>query len=644
MSRIFGWSVLVAVLSALITATSFNYRGETATAYRSAIDLSTIAATNAVPDFDVDSKHLTVHGPFEFRSQSTIRPAQGERVWRDADDDRDDFQAPPGEPCRRPAQCIGTSVSGSVPDSPPPRNPPWNRSIHAGDPQVAAGPDCLVISDYDQIVFVNKKSGEPLPVKGTTPPKLTTPIATGELFAPMMDDINANLNLTDAEKKACHDEGFDCNINRFYDTRVIYDEYRSRFWVVSLAISKDIHEKHGGSMTVRAARRGKLAVAVSTSPDPRDGWHLYWWDSIPNDGQWPPTESFREHASDYPSVGISPKLFLEEHHAGFFHDATRTVSIVEADPLAHGEKPTSSLKSFQFWNFKDPNGNSVISCIQPAVHHGPIPPVFAAVFASTFRDGNDSFMMLYYFNDTLGRFFRAQVPIAAFFGPRDAPQPPDPKAPNLLSFQMTNTGNEVIKAAFANGLVFATFNDCRFLTGSQGCVTSVRLVKIRIGDPNIVELDQLIGDRFRNEPTSVGHVFFGMPGVEVNHAGDAALIYMRSGLKVFPEAAYSVLMRDASNISTGRTLQAGSSTRIAQSLKCETVKKTCTPAGSDACNEEIDRECKSERDLDTAGISVDPTDDSIWIADAFTDDKGRFRLAVGQILGRTAAKPTQKDQ
>ena len=48
-------------------------------------------------------------------------------------------------------------------------------------------------------------------------------------------------------------------------------------------------------------------------------------------------------------------------------------------------------------------------------------------------------------------------------------------------------------------------------------------------------------------------------------------------------------------------------------------------------------------DLDTAGISVDPTDDSIWIADGYMYGDG-FRIAVGKILGRrAAAHPTKKN-
>ena len=152
----------------------------------------------------------------------------------------------------------------------------------------------------------------------------------------------------------------------------------------------------------------------------------------------------------------------------------------------------------------------------------------------------------------------------------------------------------------------------------------------------MLEVDQAIGDRFFNEPASVGHVFFGMPAVEVNSGGDAALIYMRSGAHVFPEAAYSVLFHDADTISTGVVLHAGNNSHKSQKEKCDNLKQQCATLGGDACKQKETECAKPERDLDVAGISVDPLDDSIWIADGYMDGDS-FRIAVGQILARRVA-------
>src|SRR5215813_8657893 len=432
---------------------------------------ATVTALDATPDVDVDSKQLVVHGPFHYpppgMSASSQQPRTAlQKIDRGGQRDDDDYEVNgPGSDCLVPANCAGRTPAHPhvLPDSPAPRTSwTWDHGIGAGDPQIAAGPNSLVVTSYEQFAYLNKNDGLFLPVKRPSTPVInggrnvgpTRPIGnlprtgiffTGDLFAPMLDDINAHLNLTPAQKAACNAKHFDCSINTFYDTRVIYDEYRRRFWLVSLAISKGIT----ADTDLQPARRGKLAVAVSVTSDPRDGWNLYWWDSIPNDGHWPQSESGAEHAADYPTVGISPKYLLEEHKAGRMDDLSRTVTIVEADPLARGENPTQ-LKALQFWHFKDPNGGIVTSAIQPAVHHGDVPSRFAAVFASTFNNGNQSILSLYFFNDTHDRFSRADVPIDRFFAPQDAPQPATPQIPHPFKFQLTNTGCQVMKAAFAN--------------------------------------------------------------------------------------------------------------------------------------------------------------------------------------------------
>ena len=621
-----------------------------------------------LPQVQADSKRLVVHGPFKYppddhasnsRSQQTRLP----RINRGDDGGRfDDFEdRTPGPECNMPAKCAGTSrLHGS--NSSPKAFTSWklNNSIGIGDPQIAAGRDCLLVSAYSKIAYLDKASGDFMRVKSapalgvstgesnrTTGPSTpiglvsrTAPVRTNDLFAPMLGDINANLNLSAKEESDCNQANFDCHINNFYDTRIVYDEYRDRFWVVSLAIADKIQAE---SPAVQAARRGKLAVAVSITPDPRDGWYLYWWDSVPNDGHWPANESSMTHGADYPSLGISPKFVLEEHSAGAAGQSSSTVSIVAADTLARGKKPNSSLKAFQFWNLKDAQGATVTSIVQPAVHHGFVPSQFDALFAGTEFVGNQASLALWFFNETPGRLSRIDVPISKFFRPHDAPQPSTTSLEHPFKFQMTNTSNSGMKAAFEHGRVYATFHDCRTF-GSLDCVTSIRLVNVKIGNPNIVEFDDSVGDRFPDEPDSIGHVFAGTPAVEVNKNDDVALVYMRSGEHVFPQVAYSFFFSAARDISPGRTLQKGNGADHRQLDSCNEAKVACDPSqpNSDACKNR-DKECgKPERDLDVGGISVDPTDNSFWIMHGYADGGG-LRIAVGQIFGRTPAHPTNKN-
>jgi hypothetical protein len=615
----------------------------------------------ALPDVDADSKLLVVHGPFKAHLDATHTALEPRD--RRVEGGGDDLGTEPGPPCDVPAKCPGGGSEGGLAVtnaiSPKILNPfTWDDGIGASDPQIAAGPNCLLVSAYKKFAYLDKTDGRFLPLKelsvpivqpggkvvqtnppiGILPPTPRTGIFfTDDLFAPMLDDINAHLNLTTAEQTACKSANFDCHINRFSETRIVYDNYRHRFWLVSLAIADGINAQ---APALQAARRGKLAVAVSITSDPRDGWNLYWWDAIPNDGHWHQSESSLQHAADYPSLGISPKYVIEENAAGLYHAGSSTVTIVEAEPLARGQNP-NQLKAFQFWNFKAPNGNTVTSGIQPAVHHGDVPADFAAVFASTYSEGDQCYLLIYFFNDALGRFNRVQVPIKRFFGPRDAPQPASAAVPDPFKFQLTNTGTRVMKAAFENGRVYATFADCRSFKGAADCTSAVRLVRVNTSS-NAVEIDQSIGDKFRNEPDSVGPIFFGMPAVEVNRNGDVALVYMRAGKHVFPQAAYSMLLRGDTAISSGRVLNEGTAAAGGENNECAQARKDCQNSGGQACQKMNDACNQSARDLDVAGIAVDPVDDSIWIADGYRD-ADRYQIAVGHVFGRVAAQPKKVD-
>jgi hypothetical protein len=82
--------------------------------------------------------------------------------------------------------------------------------------------------------------------------------------------FTAGINLTDAAGNP---------IDRFNDLRVIFDEYRKRFWVTACA-------RFTGAANVPAdERRTLIPIAVSKTQDPLDGWLFYWWDGAAQEGQ-----------------------------------------------------------------------------------------------------------------------------------------------------------------------------------------------------------------------------------------------------------------------------------------------------------------------------------------------------------------------
>jgi len=173
----------------------------------------------------------------------------------------------------------------------------WTTVPHSAiDPQIAAGPNRVLISLYDRIYYFNKAGKEITNINDEADkPLLVTSLE--DLFDRIRNDANTHLYLpADAPCHLDHqrDRSFvDHNgktvynycLNRFgYDARVLYDEYRDRFVIVASAVNEAAKCKFYPNSNVKA-RRDKVLVAYSATSDPTDGkpWHLMWFDAVPGE-------------------------------------------------------------------------------------------------------------------------------------------------------------------------------------------------------------------------------------------------------------------------------------------------------------------------------------------------------------------------
>src|SRR5215510_8622185 len=119
----------------------------------------------ALSDFDVDSKHLVVHGPFKSHLDTTATHTEL-RPRLDGPDagGGDDLGVEPGAPCDVPAECSGGGLAVTSQVSPKIHHRwVWDAGIGAGDPQIAAGPTCLLVSAYKKFAYLDKTDGRFLP-------------------------------------------------------------------------------------------------------------------------------------------------------------------------------------------------------------------------------------------------------------------------------------------------------------------------------------------------------------------------------------------------------------------------------------------------------------------------------------------------
>jgi hypothetical protein len=556
-------------------------------------------------EMPLSQQSLKVHGPFllSAREISHLIPSE-----RDDGPDVDDEGDGGDPPCRDAASCGGAPPGeGSSTPTPPP-NEVFGQGLTPSDPQISAGANFLVSTAYDQIGFYDKAGNLLIRDKNNQP--IAYPISTLEFFKNLTNDINANLNLPPPSTGATVANGW--GITHYYDSRTIYDSYRKRFWIIALARN----DKALGQTDpfLQGARRGKIAVAVSLTEDPRDGWNTYWWESEYDDALCNnPIPCIGEHGSDYPSIGIS-KLYVTTENGG----GNKTighfypyVTVFPADQLANG-CAQNCVNGVAFWDFVNEDGSpNPSNLIQPAVHHGNAYPLMA-FFATNFQgDGKAWLSAWMYFN---GKMFLSSVPISAYSGPVDAPQQATAAFVNPYPLRIANVGNNVLKASFRGTKLYATFSDCKLWPGQPLCMTAIRLVRADVGNMVAPEIDRTFGERNVNDPPSVTAVSYGTPALEVNKNGDIVVVYIRAGTTLFGEARYSVFRHNAPDISPSAVLQVGQGV----------IGGDCTASP-----------CKGIGNLDVGGISVDGGDDTaIWIAHGYSNNVNSWNIAIGKVLGR----------
>lgn len=145
-----------------------------------------------------------------------------------------------------------------------------------------------------------------------------------------------------------------------FDLRMIFDEYRKRFWVGALT------GKPGPGSNVQS-----FLCAVSKTQNPLDGFYLYWWDAVPTaaGSGYAPGDG-----ADYPCIGIAQHVFVQTNKvAGASYKHWRVV-LRNADKMAQG-LPGAQINGWEWWGWNNPDGNKTY-IIQPAVHHGPSARVF----------------------------------------------------------------------------------------------------------------------------------------------------------------------------------------------------------------------------------------------------------------------------
>jgi hypothetical protein len=567
----------------------------------------------------------------------------------------------------------GAATAGAI--TPAPSFGPFNVGTTGNDPQIAASSTHLIVTNGTIIRFYTK-AGTPLTTDKNGNP-FTNPITPAQFFwyawfnpknpPTINDDLKLPTglqcdpsidifatSLTTGQKAATAD----C-MGSVYDTRVIFDDTRKRFWLVS-----SVRNNFAGAYLKlptpqqRVGRRDRLLAAVSLTEDPRDGWYVYAWSGALDQGACnnigaspgppplcPGTEYRPLEATDYPSIGISQYHFVTSIGVVNFNpwapvDKWRdtgtgsytSIQAFDAFGLANGG--CTEVCGWSYGRFKAGvttssgkvlfSGDPFFSITQPAIQHGSAPEG-STVLASNL-EGYDMAAVISFsaFESSFAPPLRVRfLPVQPTKGINEMPQRSSPPVTNPLPINVKNLGNGALKAAARNNKLYVTWMDCKKWTFSQSeCSTSIRLVGVDLenilgsGSGSPIVFDNTFGRNSLRDPVDA-LVYYGNPATEVNKDNDVIVVYNRSGTGVFLEAAYSAFIHDESGSRPGAVLQAGN-----------------FPYGANAVSEGP----TATLNLDTGGIAVDPKDGvGIWVAHAFaykSGTAGQVNTAVGKVFGK----------
>jgi hypothetical protein len=479
------------------------------------------------------------------------------------------------------------------------------------DPEIAVGYHHVVVTTTGALAIFDKNNGQPIgPVTSSS-----------AFFSSLLPGINASLSLPGYQ------------IDTVYALRVLFDEYRGRFWVGALA--RNSKARDSNMCAELSLRRSKVLVAVSESADPTGQWAMYWWDAIQDDGACkfsgscststrpcastpncpgvgpacPNSTYIPGQGADYPMIGISETWFMESNAAG----SGTSVTVAPADDLAgvFGGSPPSPGK-YDVWRVRAVfNDNTeATGSLQPAVHHGHVPGGHA--FMVSARNGSSLVVWSLDSNNGIPELTEHDVPVACYLstplhlGAQQKASPPGVPVAARVDLGVI-MGNQLMKAVYRNGHIYATWHDCvRWGSGrtcdsdeQSHCMTAIRLASVDVRDLSgslSADIDRTFGGSNNSDP--VGTVFsYGWPTLEVGKSGAIVLGYNRSGSTIFPESRYSVYYPNQLDIDPSHLSHAGQYTL------------TESAANDDG----------SVGRLDVTGAALDPSDDaSVWMAQAYS--------------------------
>jgi hypothetical protein len=498
----------------------------------------------------------------------------------------------------------------------------WQVS-QTGDPQIAAGTSQVLATTYQTLWYFDK-SGNTITTDVHGNPLITD---TKTLFKVAWDpanlnNINDNLQLPSGDycdrnnpfdaiipAGSLHAGELNYCISKYYDARVLYDDYRDRFVVVASAYNT-ASKATGGDWQ---ARRSRLLVAYSASSDLTDGsgWYVYFFDAVPGEGC--PDQTCRDawgyqfgDGADYPLLGLNRRYLMITINNNHFNASSGSWSakqvawhVWNANALATNQWDSTTCSgaacSWVYYgdDIRDQNNDRVTHMVTPARVHG---NSYLADGWAMKPTGTSAYNLWHFPMDgtTKPPLQRVYKSVPAF-----ASSPP---AHWDIVNQGTTSSPELIKSdSFVTSFVGRNQNlyiaDVGPRTDGSWTGAGIRLVELLGGTSSSPVLGR--ATTFGSQ----GFVY-GAPGIDVDSSGDMVVTYRRVSATSDSEARFAVWYAGDPSLSGGVQLHAGSGEFPSSSGGACTADGDC---GSEdkICYMSVCRSVTGRHD--TAGMAIDST-------------------------------------
>ncbi|MBZ5508566.1 MAG: hypothetical protein LAO78_24165 [Acidobacteriia bacterium] len=461
------------------------------------------------------------------------------------------------------------------------------KGIRSPDPQIAVGHKYFAAIDTSTVVFYDKATMQPLSTGFAYP---QNPIGVSQLFqqffvkldkqmglpANVCDSNQPQKNLTNTFDPAQPNKAIPGCIAEAYDTRILYDDVRHRFWIES-AVRNSLWPCGAGAET-----------ETSSDPDPSDptqakchaDWNASWAhrfiviavSQVDDKGEEDLSKPFHQYVlvddyADWPQMTVDSNYLI-------------------VPPLA-----TLAYSQFQ--------------AIEGAT---PIQPTDSIYLVNSHGASNHPTYMVSSNGNRLLIF--ALRPSANIFG-----------KPVLLKGAGINLGHLVhlrTNPVFRDGKIHIASFECTHQDAKKGCTKYIsRIIRVLVSltiDGSAIKalgpgssgfLDYAIG----NGPGDLWS--YEIPSIEVNAANDIVVVYERAGrdqTQLEPTSVlYSVLYNGESVISAGAFLKVYAGAEIPLDPALPAV-------------------------VDLGGIALDPSDNglTVWMSHAYSN-QGLYREVLGAV-------------